>query len=167
MLDQAETHTYSDILRQTFNLWGFNDNSRHEMQELSTFMRVLKGQDAMAKVMAKKCREAATRWVVIDGVRRVEDIQILIEEFGQECVTLVWVEVSAGIRFERLRARKQKAGEAFMDRAQFDREELAETEQMLDAVYQARKFEIDNNGTLDDLEERLGILFHDLTVGHC
>lgn len=163
-LGGAETHTYSDILRETFQLWGYTENSRHDMQELSTFMRTLKGQDALAKVIVKKCREAKTPWVVIDGVRRVEDLDALIEEFGRACVILVWVETSADLRYERLKARKEKAGEAFMDRAQFDREELAESERMLHDVYLARTREIDNNGTLETLAEQLGILYHDLIV---
>ncbi len=163
-LSGAETHTYSDILQETFQLWGYAENSRRDMQELSTFMRALKGQDAMAKVMAKKCREARTPWVVIDGVRRMKDLGALLEEFGREYVTIVWVETSADLRYERLKARKEKAGEAFMDRAQFDLEECAESERMLDDVYLARAREIDNNGSLEKLSEQLGILYHDLVV---
>ena len=163
-LSGAETHTYSDILRETLQLWGYTKNSRHDMQELSTFMRRLKGQDALSKAMAKKCREAKTPWVVIDGLRRTEDLDILYEEFAPTYVTLVWVETSDDLRYERLKARKEKAGEAFMDRAQFDREEQAESERMLYQVYLARMREIDNNGTLVTLAEQLSILYHDLIV---
>ncbi len=167
LLGGAETHTYSDILQETFKLWGFYENSRHEMQELSTFMRKLKGQDCMAKVMVNTCNLAIGNDVVIDGVRRVEDLDLLIERFGKQNVYLIWIEVEADVRYQRLRQRKEKAGEQFMSRDLFDAQEQAESERKLIDVFAASHNVIDNNGTLGALQYTLSVLHHDLIVGPC
>ena len=165
VLDGAKTHTYSDVLRETFRLWGVARTSREQLQALSTFMREQIGQEALAQVMVRRCQAARTPWVVIDGVRRLEDLELLKRALGPSNIVLVWVEASADVRYERMKARKEKVGEAYMTREQFDREEQAETEQMLEAVRAASDRQIDNNGTLEQLEEQLGLLHHDLVVG--
>ena len=167
LLGGVETHTYSDILNETFRLWGFHENSRHDMQELSKLMRELKGQDAMAKVMVQKCDFAKGNFVVIDGVRRVEDLDLLKKRFGHQNVYLIWIEVEADVRYQRLRQRKEKAGEQFMSRDLFDAQEQAESERKLIDVFAASHNVIDNNGTLGALQYTLSVLHHDLIVGPC
>lgn len=143
----APKHTYSDVLYDTFALWGFGKDmvTRPDLQALSTFMRELKGQGAMADVMALKCRAAAGAHVVIDGVRRLTDIEVLQAEYGDRFI-LVWIEASADNRYDRLKARKEKSGEAMMSREAFDAQEQAESERQLDAVRDACRTVIDNDG---------------------
>ncbi len=164
-LGTQERHTYSAILEQTYRLWGYEQNSRDDHQELSTFMRKQKGQDALAQAMLAKCKRAPGGWIVIDGVRRLDDLEALNAEFGHEHITLVWVEASADTRYERLKKRKEKAGEQFKTRDVFDQEEQAESEVQLEVVRAACVGEIDNNGPLEALVEQVDLLCHDLTVG--
>ena len=146
----ARSHTYSDVLVETFGLWLTRKTTRPEQQALSTFMRQLLGEDAMAIVMVKKCLEAPSSHVVIDGVRRLEDIDLLCREFGSRSVHLGWIETAANVRYERLKARKAKGGEQFMTWEEFLVQEAAETEQRLDVVRASCAFEIDNNAPIDD-----------------
>jgi dephospho-CoA kinase len=145
----ARTHTYSDVLIETFGLWLPRKSTRPEQQALSTFMRSLLGEDAMAIVMVQKCLEASGNYVVIDGVRRPSDIELLCKEFGEENVHRGWIETAANVRYERLKARKAKGGEQFMTWDEFLVQEAAETEQLLDVVRASCAFEIDNNTSLD------------------
>ena len=150
-LGGAETHTYSDILYDTFAFWGFerHANSRAELIALSDFMRALKGQDAMVNVLHGRLRKARETDVVIDGLRLPPDVDRLLADFGREQVTLIWIEASADVRFERACQRKDKKGEERMTRAQFDAEECAPTEVLLDQVRTRCDVEIDNNAPLD------------------
>jgi len=166
-LGACERHTYSDILEQTYWLWGYRENSRGDLQMLSSFMREQKGQDALAQAMYAKCKAASSRWVVIDGWRRSADLDPLIAELGLENIVPVWIEANADVRFGRLRIRGQKAGETSMTREVFDLQESAESERQLDAVRDFCRFKIENNGTLEEFMEKLGILYHDLLVAPC
>lgn len=155
----APKHTYSDVLYDTFRLWGFTGDmiSRPDLQALSTFMRELKGQGAMADVMAQKCAAAATSHVVIDGVRRLSDIAVLQAEYGDRFI-LVWIEASADNRYERLKARKAKSGEEMMSREAFDAQEMAESERQLDQVRAQCRSVIDNDGPPEALVAQVDAL---------
>ncbi|WKZ29028.1 MAG: hypothetical protein QY323_05905 [Patescibacteria group bacterium] len=150
-LGASETHTYSDILYDTFALWGFDRhmNSRAELIALSDFMRGLKGQEAMTNVLHERLRTGRGTDAIIDGLRLPPDVDRLIADFGRPNVTLVWIEASADNRFERACRRKDKKGEERMARAQFDAEEAASTEALLEQIRARCDVEIDNNAALD------------------
>jgi dephospho-CoA kinase len=151
---KAPHHTYSDILVETFALWGVTPSSRPQQQSLSTSMRDLLGQDAMAKVMDKKCAEATSSDVIIDGVRRMDDIKSLRLTYGANFF-LVWIETSVSNRYERLKSRKAKKGESMMSFEDFLKQEVAETEIQLDEVRGACSYHFDNNGTIQILHRQV------------
>lgn len=160
----AEKHTYSDILYATHEVCGVKreDVPRSNLQDLSTFVRDWFGQDCLARVMARKCEIASTAYVVIDGVRRLEDIAILQERYGDAFI-LVWVEASADNRYVRAKLRKEKAGEEFKSREAFDQEELAESERQLDLVREACRTFIDNDGLPEALAPQVDALVGSVT----
>lgn len=152
----APKHTYSDELYDRFAAWGIvkEDVTRPMLQELSTFLRKIFGEDFLARVMAGKCAAAPGGHVVIDGVRRLTDIEILQAEYGERFI-LVWIETSADNRYERLKARKEKNGEEMMPREAFDAQEQAESERQLDAVRDACRTVIDNDGAPEALQKQI------------
>ena len=143
----APKHTYSDVLYDIHGVCGIERaaTGRPTLQELSSFVREWFGQDCLARVMAKKCDDSAAAYVVIDGVRRMEDIAVLQAQYGDRFF-LVWIEASADNRYDRLKARKEKRGESMMSREEFDVQEKAESEVQLDLVRQACRTTIDNDG---------------------
>ncbi len=163
----APRHTYSDVLYEFHAACGIPRETvgRATLQELSTVVRRWFDQDALARVMVAKCLAAPSAYIVIDGVRRPEDLDLLFREFGRGNVIVLWIEASSDIRHGRVRERKTKAGEAFMPWEQFDREERAETESQLDHVRALCVREIDNNGTLQALEEQIKVVHHDFIIG--
>ncbi len=160
----AEKHTYSDVLYDTHAVCGVKREGvpRSNLQELSTFLRDWFGQDCLARVMARKCEISSTAYVVIDGVRRLEDIEILQARYG-EAFILVWVEASADNRYVRAKLRKEKAGEEFKSREAFDQEELAESERQLDLVRAACRTTIGNDGPPEALEQQVEALVGSVT----
>ena len=114
----------------------------------------LYGEDFLARVMASKCEAAPGAHVVIDGVRRLTDIEILQATYGDRFI-LVWIETSADNRYERLKARKEKAGERMMSREEFDAQEQAESERQLDVVRAACRTVIDNDGAPEALQKQI------------
>mgnify|MGYP001561366428 CR=1 FL=1 len=155
----APKHTYSDELYDRLAAWGIKkeDVTRPMLQDLSTFLRKHFGGDFLARVMAAKCAAAPGAHVVIDGVRRLEDTDILDREYGEGMIP-VWIEVPADLRYERLKARKEKAGEQMMSREEFDLQEQAESEHQLDLVRQKCKVVIDNSGSSEDLRAKIEAL---------
>lgn len=156
----ARHHTYSDVLAETFRLWGVDPSSRPQQQALSTFMCGLLGQDAVAKVIDRKCAEAKTRVVVIDGVRRLVDIENLRRDWGDRFI-LIWIEVDRDIRYARLKARKEKQGEAMMPWEEFLQQEVAETELQLDQVRAACHRQFDNNGPRESLFRQIDTFLYE------
>jgi dephospho-CoA kinase len=148
----APKHTYSDELYDRLAAWGVKkeDVTRPMLQDLSTFLRKHFGEDFMARGMAAKCAAAPGAHVVIDGVRRLTDIEILQAEYGERFV-LVWIEASADERYARLKARKEKNGEEMMSREAFDAQEQAESERQFDDVRRACRTVIDNDGSAEAL----------------
>ncbi|HTK60007.1 MAG TPA: hypothetical protein VL283_02275 [Candidatus Baltobacteraceae bacterium] len=155
----APKHTYSDVLYEIHEACGLprESVSRPTLQGLSTVVRNRFGQDALARVMADKCAAVPGIHVVIDGVRRLDDSDLLAKEYGEGLI-LVWIETSADNRYARLKARKEKAGEQMMSREAFDLQEQAESEQQLDLVRQACKVVINNDGTPEELQRQIEAL---------
>lgn len=155
----APKHTFSDVLYELHAACGIPRESvgRPTLQELSTVVRRWFGQDALARVMGGKCMDAPGTYVVIDGVRRLTDTDLLQREYGEGLIS-VWIETSADNRYARLKARKEKAGEQMMSREDFDLQEQAESEQQLDFVRQACKIVITNDGTSEEFATKIEAL---------
>lgn len=152
----APKHTYSDVLYEVHAACGIprEQVARPTLQELSTVLRRWFGQDCLARVMADKCAAAPGVHVTIDGVRRLEDVEILERTYGPGLI-LVWIETDVDIRYARLKARKEKAGEQMMSREAFDAQEAAESERQLDLVREKCTIVIDNNGRSEDLKRKI------------
>jgi energy-coupling factor transporter ATP-binding protein EcfA2 len=155
----APKHTYSDVLYELHVACGVprENVGRPTLQGLSTVVREWFGQDALARVMGRKCAVVQGPHVVIDGVRRLDDTELLLQEYGEGLIP-VWIETSADNRYARLKARKEKMGEQMMSREDFDLQEQAESEQQLDLVRQACKIVINNDGTPEDLQHQIEAL---------
>jgi dephospho-CoA kinase len=163
---KAPHHTYSDILVETFQLWNVHPSSRPQQQALSEFMRKLLGQDAMARVIDKKCAEAVTADVVIDGVRRLTDMESLRRDYGDGFI-LIWIETAPEIRYRRLKARKEKKGETMMSWEDFLKQETHETEEQLPDIQAAAKYAFNNDGPIEELYRQVDGLLQDLApVAH-
>ena len=95
---KAESFRFSTPLRDVLNRMHIEIN-RKNMQTLSTTLRKEFGQDLLAKIIAKDVETSKSNIVVVDGIRRMQDIKYLrtLPEFK-----LVHISADLEIRFNRI-----------------------------------------------------------------
>ncbi|HBY74727.1 TPA: hypothetical protein DEG21_02380 [Patescibacteria group bacterium] len=97
----ATSFRYSAILRTILNSL-FIPINRENLSKLSTNLRHNFGQDLFAKVIAENIKKTNTDIVVVDGIRRIEDIEHIKDLEGFK---LIYVESDINIRFDRTKNR--------------------------------------------------------------
>lgn len=148
---QARTFRFSTMLRDVLSRL-YLDDSRDNLQTLSRILRENFSQDIMSRVIAKDAESASTGLVVIDGARRLTDLEYLQKLPG---FTLVTIEVDEKIRYQRLVARNENPGDADKTFEQFLQDEKAEPETEIPFLMSKASIKIDNNGSLEDLYKQL------------
>ncbi|MFA5126942.1 MAG: AAA family ATPase [Patescibacteria group bacterium] len=148
---QARTFRFSTMLRDVLTRLYLPD-SRENMQTLSRILRENFSQDIMSKVIANDAATTNTDLIVIDGARRLTDVEHLQKLPG---FTLVAIEVDVKIRHQRLVARNENPGDADKTFEQFLQDEKAEPEVEIPFLMSRASIKIDNNGILEDLYKQL------------
>ena len=154
----AKDCKYSTPLRDVINRLTISE-SRENLQKLSTTLRESFGQDLLAKVIASDASKLDSEIVVIDGIRRMEDMKYLKELPN---FYLIQVEVDAKIRYERMIARNENVGDKDKTFEQFIADQNNETEKEIPKVMDFAKISIDNNGTLEELYENTDKVIEDI-----
>jgi len=147
----AEIFTFSDILADVLKRL-FKEKSRDNLIKASTAIREAFGQDALANVMEAQVQASTADIVIVDGIRRMEDIEDLSKDSKFHLVE-IWAPPE--IRFERLKNRNEKAGEGDMTWEEFLDMGKRETEVTIAGVAAQAKHKIDNSGGLEDFKAKL------------
>ncbi len=142
---------FSDSLRETLAIYD-QPNTRDNMQELSTLLRQRFGENVLARAIAKKARSLGAGLVVVDGVRRLTDLDGLSELAN---FVLVAVDADQRVRYRRYIDRSENEGDRETTFEQFSQQDVAEAEEQIPEVMRHAKFTIDNGGTVDDLYREL------------
>lgn len=137
------------------------EKSRDNMIRLSEALRQTFGDDALSYAVEQDALRAKGQIIVLDGIRRPGDI-VGLEMLPQ--FHLVSVEAAPELRYERMKARGEKATEAAMTWEQFLAEEQAPTEVTIPAVMERAEFRLDNSGTKEELEQKVRELMKQLGV---
>lgn len=147
----AATYRFSTMLRDVLKRLHLPDD-RVTMQKLSTFLRKEFGEDTMAKVMFEDAKGATQMLVVIDGVRRLEDVKYLreIPEFK-----LCYITAPMKTRHERLVLRGENPDDKTKTYQQFERDHEGEPEREITKLEAFAAEVIDNSGTLPELYQAL------------
>lgn len=142
---------FSDPLRETLAIYD-QPNTRDNMQELSTLLRQRFGENVLAKAIARKARMVESGLVVIDGVRRLTDIEGL---GGLTTFYLVAVAADQRVRYQRYVDRSENEGDADTTFEQFCQQDAAEAEVQIPQVMSEAAVTIQNDGTLEELYAKL------------
>ncbi len=126
--------------------------SRENLQNLSLDLRNRFGSDVLARTIAEDVKNSQKDIVVIDGIRRLDDINNLK---GLPGFHLISVDASPEKRYERMKERNENAGDDKKSFADFLRDEAGESELQIPAVMAAANFHLDNNGDLEQLHEQI------------
>ncbi len=147
----ATTFSFSTSMRDVLRRLHITD-ARDNIIKLSETLRTTFGEDIFSKVIAADAREANTDIVVIEGIRRPQDIITLspLPNFF-----LVAIDASLEVRYARMKNRGQNAGEAEMNWEQFLAEEQRSTEASIPGVMKHATHRIKNDGDIADLHKEL------------
>ncbi|MCF7860021.1 AAA family ATPase [Patescibacteria group bacterium] len=122
--------------------------SRENMQNLSLDLRNRFGSDTLARVIAEDVKNDQHEIVIIDGVRRLDDVSELrkLPNFY-----LISIEAEEKLRYDRLKARNENAGDDQKSYEDFIEDGQREAELQIPEVMASAHFHLDNNGDLPAL----------------
>ncbi len=151
---KAESFRFSTPLRDVLNRMHIEIN-RKNMQTLSTTLRKEFGQDLLAKIIAKDVETSKSNIVVVDGIRRMQDIKYLrtLPEFK-----LVHISADLEIRFNRILERGENTDDTTKTFDQFKKDHKAETELEIPLVSAKSDIKIDNNSSVENLNLKINSL---------
>lgn len=143
----AKTRRFSTMLRDVLDRLSL-EQSRDNMQKLSTILRQNFGEELFAQVMAEDAKKEEGEIVVIDGIRRLADIKYL-KEIPQ--FKLAYLEADMQKRYERIVKRGENADDAKKTFDDFKKAHENESELQIKDLKGHADFLIDNNGSYEDL----------------
>lgn len=134
------------------------DLTRENIGKIANELRAEHGKDFSTQFLSKSMDLSAHSYVV-DGCRQVEEIQYLQKAFPQ-AVVVVKIYCDPKIRFERMKARNRVGDPAtFAEFLEADEIELgnkmAINAMNYRACFELARYQIDNNGSLEDLERNV------------
>src|SRR3989339_64908 len=148
---QAETFRFSTMLRDVLDRL-YLEHSRENMSGISRVLREFFGQDLMAKVMAKDVENSPAGLIIVDGIRRMEDVKYLRALSGFK---LVAIEADMRIRYQRLLNRDENPDDKNKTWEEFVADHQLETElTILDTIKDADMV-VNNNSSLEGLQKQL------------
>lgn len=147
----ASTYRFSTMLRDVLDRL-YIEQSRENMQMISKVLRENFGEDVMAKVMAEDVKNDQGQVIVIDGIRRPDDVKYLKEVQG-----FVLVHIFSGMekRLERIKARGENTDDNTKTLEEFKADHEREAEQKITEIASQAQEEIDNNGGFENLYKQL------------
>ncbi|HEY9585648.1 MAG TPA: AAA family ATPase [Candidatus Paceibacterota bacterium] len=147
----AVTYRFSTMLRDLLRRVHLPED-RATIQKISTFLRKEFGEDTLAKVMFEDAKNDTHPLIVIDGVRRLEDVKYLreIPEFK-----LCYITAPMKTRYERLVLRGENPDDRTKTYEQFEKDHEGEPEREITKLEAFAAEVIDNSGTLPELHRTL------------
>ncbi|MDD2753076.1 MAG: AAA family ATPase [Candidatus Portnoybacteria bacterium] len=147
----AKTRRFSTMLRDVLDRLSL-EQSRDNMQKLSTVLRQSFGEDLFAQVMAEDVKKEAGEVIVIDGIRRLADIKFLK---ANPKFKLTYLEADMNIRYERIVKRGENADDAKKTFDDFKKANEDESELQIKDLKNRADFLIDNNGSYEELYKQV------------
>lgn len=141
---------FSDVLLDTLELWNL-PKSRENLQLLAQHMEEY-GRGTVANAAKKRVLGSNADIVIIDGVRWQPDLE-LVRSFPKNL--LVYITADTETRFQRTKARKEKAFEDTTSHEQFIKEEGAKNEILIPEIGSKADFKVENSGDLNALKSRV------------
>ena len=148
---QVSIHHFSDPLNEMLDLL-YIECARPNQQKISTVLRQAFGEELIGSVIYNRALKDSADIVFLDGVRRPQDVTMLRRLPNSH---LVCVEAVPEVRFERLKKRADRPGDAEKTWEQFLKEQSAEAESMIDAIGREADFRIDNSNDLESLRKQV------------
>lgn len=143
----ASTHRFSTALRDVARRM-YLEESRENLQKLSTLMRDGFDENILSKVIANDIEKDSNKIIVIDGVRRMRDLEFLEKMPGFK---LVYIETDLKKRYERIIKREENIDDKEKTFDEFKKDNKREAEIQIKYLKNEAAFVIDNNGAFEEL----------------
>lgn len=156
----SNSYRFSDPLRDVLKR-VYLEQTRENMQLLSTILRENFGQDLLAKIMASDADQDSGQIVSVDGVRRFPDIEHLQKVDG---FYLIYVTADSKTRYNRIILRKQNPGEDQITYEEFLESEKSEADRSIMEVGEKADFKIVNDNSLENLYDQVEKIINQLKV---
>lgn len=147
----ASGYRFSTMLRDILNRI-YVPITRENLQDLSLDLRNRFGSDVLARVIAEDVKNDKNDIVIVDGIRRMDDIVNLKNVAG---FYLVSIEAKEENRYERMKLRNENVGDNQKTFADFTADSKREAELEIPAVMNIARFTINNDGTFEDLYKQI------------
>lgn len=156
----AVTYRFSTMLRDVLDRLHLKQ-SRENLQHLSTIIRQTYGEDTLARVMAEDVKKDTNNIIVVDGVRRMDDVKYLkaLPEFK-----LVYIDVDLRTRYERIIERSENVDDQNKTFEEFVAQSGDESETQIAGLKEYADIVIDNNSDLEKLYDQINVI---TTIKNC
>ena len=147
----ASSYKFSTVLRDILTRL-YLPIKRDNLQDLSLDLRTRFGSDILAKVITEDAKNDKGEIVIIDGVRRMDDI---IHLSGLPEFKLISIDTDINLRYERMKLRNENVGDENKLFNDFLADCNKEAEQEIPIVMAKAHFNLNNNGSLSELYTQL------------
>lgn len=136
---------FSAPLVETLVAWNI-PTTRRNLQKLPVAMESTFGKGCLTEAIKKRVLKTYDHadFIIIDGIRWKTDVTMLR---GLRDNILIHITALPKIRYERMKLRKEKAGENCMSPDQFRKEEKAPTEIIIPQIAKTADYYFANNGS--------------------
>ncbi len=155
-VDSVEVFRFSQPLTDVLGIF-FEKIKKEDQQWLANNLRDRFGEDILSKAIVKKIKESQKELVVLNGVRVSEDFN-LIKSLGG---IIVYITAPIEERWKRVRLRGEK-GDDGASFEEFLKIGMGRPEQQIKELGGKADFKIENNGNIEDFEEKIDHLINNL-----
>lgn len=148
---RATSHRFSTSLRDVAKRMHLKE-SRENLQKISTLFRENFDDNLLSMVIYKDVEGDDNELIVIDGVRRMADIEFLKKLPGFK---LVYVDADMKTRYERITKRGENSDDNTKTFEEFEKDHQREAELQIKDLKEKASVVIDNNGTFEDLYKQV------------
>lgn len=148
---ESESFRFSSILRDILNRL-YIPITRENLQDLSLDLRNRFGSDILAQTITKDVKNSSKEIVIIDGIRRLEDMAGLKDLPG---FYLLSIDADPEVRYKRMKERNENKGDDRKSYEQFIADNNREAEIQIPEVMANAQFHLNNNGTLNSLYSQI------------
>ncbi len=137
----VSSHRSSNPLNEILDII-MEPKSRPNQQGLSTDLRARFGEGLIGKIMQQRILADKADIVFFDGARRINDIEMM-RKIPNSFVLYVHAPIEE--RYERLKKRADRPGDAQKTWEEFQNEQSAEAESLIETLRPMADFELDNS----------------------
>lgn len=148
---KTNSYRFSTMLRDVLKR-VYIENTRENMQRLSTVLRENFGQDLLSRVIAEDVKTDLHDIVAVEGIRRPTDITYLEKTPGFH---LIYITADSEIRWKRLVKRNENPGDDKKTFQEFLNDEQAEADRLIKDLGTKAEYTITNNEGLEEFYKQM------------